>query len=121
VLVVEDGEVNQLVAVGMLKSLGHHAVVADNGQQAVAAMREGTFDFVFMDIQMPGMDGYQATREIRRLEDGLRRTPVIAMTATATPDERERCLAAGMDDHVTKPISRAGVAALLEEWVRTPT
>jgi two-component system sensor histidine kinase/response regulator len=119
VLVVDDSEVNQLVAVGMLSHLGYGFEVAEDGYQAVDAMRRRTFDAVLMDVQMPVMDGYRATREIRDLEDGGRRTPIIAMTATATDGERERCLAAGMDDYLAKPIQKKSILTMLERWVST--
>ncbi|QIG44851.1 response regulator [Nocardioides anomalus] len=120
VLVVDDGEVNQLVAAGILQHLGYAADAAHDGEQAVRLVAERTYDAVLMDVQMPVLDGYAATRRIRELEGATRRTPVIAMTASASTEERERCLAAGMDDYLTKPISRADVAAKLSRWVPTP-
>ncbi|MCW2764961.1 MAG: hybrid sensor histidine kinase/response regulator, partial [Nocardioides sp.] len=119
-LVVEDNHVNQMVAVGMLELLGYTAEVAGNGLEALAALDRGPFAAVIMDCQMPEMDGYDATRAIRAREDGLRRIPVIAMTASATEGERERCLAAGMDDFVSKPIAASSLATVLERWVRAP-
>jgi len=117
VLVVDDVEVNQLVAVGMLAHLGYSSEVADDGLAAIEAVRGRVFDAILMDVQMPGMDGYAATREIRRLEEGGRRTPIIAMTATVSTEERARCLEAGMDDYLAKPMRRADVAGLLSTWV----
>jgi two-component system sensor histidine kinase/response regulator len=117
VLVVDDGEVNRLVAVGILNHLGFSPVAVDDGRQALGALADGAFDAVLMDVQMPGLDGYQTTAELRRLEEPARHTPVIAMTATVTDGERERCLAAGMDDYLGKPITPATVAAVLERWV----
>jgi two-component system, sensor histidine kinase and response regulator len=117
VLVVDDSEVNQLVAVGMLTHLGFGTEVAEDGHQAVDAVRRHSFDAILMDVQMPVMDGYRATQEIRRVEDGGRRTPIIAMTATVTDGERERCLASGMDDYLAKPIQKSAVLAMLERWV----
>ena len=119
VLVVDDGEVNQIVAVGMLRHLGYLAEVAEDGLQAIDAVRRRQFDAILMDVQMPGMDGYAATREIRRLEAAGPRTPIIAMTASATEGELERCLAAGMDDYQSKPVQKASVAEVLERWVAT--
>jgi len=116
VLVVEDGEVNQLVAVGVLTHLGYAADVVEDGYAAIEAVRATTYDAVLMDVQMPGMDGYDATAGIRRVEGAGRRTPVIAMTAGASEGERERCLAAGMDDYMSKPFDRARLAELLEAW-----
>jgi signal transduction histidine kinase/DNA-binding response OmpR family regulator len=116
VLVVEDGEVNQIVAVGMLNNLGFEADVVDNGPDAVAAVVGGRYDAVLMDVQMPGMDGVEAAAEIRRTEPAGRRTPIIAVTAGVAEGERERCLAAGMDDYLSKPIRRAELAAVMGQW-----
>jgi two-component system sensor histidine kinase/response regulator len=116
VLVVDDGEVNRLVAEGILAHLGFSPVTVEDGRQALGALQDGAFDAVLMDVQMPGLDGYQTTAELRRLEGSDRHTPVIAMTATATEGERERCLAAGMDDYLSKPITRASVSASLARW-----
>jgi len=119
VLVVDDSEVNQLVAAGLLEFLGYTTEVVDDGRQAVEAFDRRRFDAILMDVQMPVLDGYDATREIRRLENGVRRTPIIAMTATVTDGERERCLEAGMDDYLAKPIQKDAVLAMLERWVPT--
>jgi two-component system sensor histidine kinase/response regulator len=117
VLVVEDGDINQIVAEGILTTLGYDVDLADDGEAGVRAMAAHTYDLVFMDVQMPVMDGFAATREVRRREGAHRRTPVVAMTASAVAGDRERCLDAGMDDYITKPISPAAVAAVLEQWV----
>jgi two-component system sensor histidine kinase/response regulator len=117
VLVVEDGEINQLVAAGILSALGFAVDLADDGNAGLAAMAGTTYDAVLMDVHMPVMDGFEATARIRAIEGGHRHTPVIAMTASATADDRERCLAAGMDDYLSKPISPAAVASALERWV----
>ncbi|HEY0952772.1 hybrid sensor histidine kinase/response regulator [Nocardioides sp.] len=117
ILVVEDSEVNQMVAVGILEQLSYEATVAEHGLAALDALRTGAFDAVLMDCQMPTMDGYQATAEIRRLGLGGPGLPVIAMTAAAVAGDRERCLAAGMDDYISKPVTSAGVAAVLERWL----
>jgi PAS domain S-box-containing protein len=118
VLVVEDNEVNQLVAQGILEGLGYGVLVAANGVEGVAAHRTGADDLVavLMDCQMPQMDGYEATRAIRAQEEPGRRIPVIAMTASAIAGERERCLQAGMDDFLTKPIDVALLASTLQRW-----
>ncbi len=105
VLVVEDSSTNQLVAVGILEHLGFTAELAADGHEALDALDRRRFDAVLMDCQMPGMDGYEATRELRRREGSGRRTPVIAMTAGVLEEERRRCTEAGMDDFVPKPIS----------------
>jgi PAS domain S-box-containing protein len=115
VLVVEDNPVNQLVAVGLLEALGYESTTADDGEVAVAEMRRGGYDAVLMDVQMPRMDGYAATRAIRA-EQSVH-VPVIAMTAAAVEGERERCLAAGMDDFLTKPVDPRALAAVLDRWV----
>jgi two-component system sensor histidine kinase/response regulator len=121
VLVVEDGVTNQLVAVGILEHLGYTTEVAENGLEALTAMEQTTFDAVLMDCQMPEMDGYEATAEIRRREGSERHTPVIAMTASATAGDRERCLQAGMDDYVAKPVHPDEVVIALDRWVSTAT
>jgi PAS domain S-box-containing protein len=117
VLVVEDNPVNQLVAVGLLQALGYAARTADDGAEALIALEEGAYDAVLMDVQMPRMDGYAATRAIRAGETDATRIPVIAMTAAAVEGERERCLAAGMDDFLTKPVDPATLAAVLALWM----
>ncbi len=119
VLVVEDNEVNQLVAVGILESLGYAVTVAENGLAGYYAFQsgDGSFDAVLMDCQMPQMDGYDATRMIRSFEDGHYRTPIIAMTAAAIAGERERCLESGMDDFLTKPVDVTLLREALDRWV----
>ncbi len=117
VLLVEDNEINRRVALGLLASRGHQAVVAVNGQQAVDMLSDQEFDVVLMDMQMPVMDGYEATAEIRRRE---RQTgghiPIVAMTAEALKGDRERCLATGMDDYVSKPIALAEMYSAIERF-----
>lgn len=120
ILVVEDGELNQLVAVGILEHLGYTTEVADNGATALTAMGRTRFDAVLMDIHMPGMDGYQATTEIRRLEGDVHHTPIIAMTASATTQDRDQCLAAGMDDYISKPVNPHALETVLSHWVTSP-
>jgi signal transduction histidine kinase/CheY-like chemotaxis protein len=120
VLVVEDNAANLKVAVRMLERLGYRADMAGNGLEAVKALGHLDYDAVLMDCQMPEMDGYEATRRIRRLEQGKNErhhTPIIAMTASAMAGDRERCLAAGMDDYISKPIKMHVVAAVLERWL----
>jgi len=117
VLVVEDSFTNQLVACGILESLGYSTDVAGNGLEALEALERSTFSAVLMDCQMPEMDGYDATREIRRREGDRRHTPVIAMTASVTDGERQRCLDSGMDDYLSKPVHPRDVGATLERWV----
>ena len=116
VLVVEDNQVNQLVATGLLRALGYDALTADDGRAAVPLALDPGIDAVLMDIQMPRMDGYAATRAIRSDPAG-RRKPIIAMTAAAIDGERDRCLAAGMDDFLTKPVDSAALGAVLAHWL----
>ncbi len=117
VLLAEDNPVNQLVARALLERAGCVVQLAGNGEEAVVMSSVGTFDIIFMDCQMPVLDGYAATAAIRRREGDARRTPVIAMTANAMPGDRERCLAAGMDDYIAKPIDDARLKSALEQWV----
>jgi len=115
VLVVEDNAANLKVAVRMIERLGYRADMAGNGLEAVKALGQLDYDAVLMDCQMPEVDGYEATRRIRRQEH--KHTPIIAMTASAMAGDRERCLAAGMDDYISKPIKMHVVAAVLERWL----
>ncbi|MDQ8154719.1 MAG: response regulator, partial [Gemmatimonadota bacterium] len=118
VLLAEDNPVNQMVARALLERTGCGVSIANNGEEAVAMSAEGDFDLIFMDCQMPVLDGYAATAAIRRREGDSRRTPVIAMTANAMPGDRERCLAAGMDDYIAKPIDEPRLKAALDQWAR---
>ena len=120
VLVVEDNEPNQAVVMRILAKLGYGADVVATGPEAIDAVRRKEYAAVLMDCHMPGMDGYQTTREIRRAEGTGRRTPIIALTASALPQDRERCLAAGMDDHVSKPFRVARLGGVLSRWVPAP-
>jgi PAS domain S-box-containing protein len=114
VLLVEDNAINQTVAVGILARLGYSADVAPDGRVAVALAAENDYLAIFMDCLMPEMDGYTATAEIRRREAGDRHVPIIAMTAGALPEDRARCLAAGMDDHIAKPVMPQDITNALE-------
>lgn len=114
VLIVEDNLVNQKVLAGMLRRLGYVVDCADNGQLGVEAFQKRTYPVVFMDCQMPVMDGFEATREIRRLSTGKVQPVIIAVTAHAIEGYREQCLEAGMDDFVTKPVKSADLQALLD-------
>ncbi|MEO5340203.1 MAG: response regulator [Magnetococcus sp. MYC-9] len=116
VLLVDDHEINRQIACELLGQVGLQVTVATNGAQAVAKLQQRSFDLVLMDIQMPLMDGLEATREIRRL-DSQRLLPIVAMTAHAMRGDRERSLAAGMNDHITKPIDRDLLYAVLLRWI----
>ena len=117
VLVAEDNLVNQRVAAAMLAKLGQEVEVAQHGREAVERWRARPFDIVLMDCQMPEMDGFAATRAIREEEGPGRRVPIVAMTAFAMKGDRERCLDAGMDDYIAKPMPLAVLAEVLERWV----
>ncbi|MCB9544068.1 MAG: ATP-binding protein [bacterium] len=114
VLLVEDNPVNRRVASLMLRKRGHGCDVAANGREAIEMWRARRYDLILMDCQMPELDGYAATREIRALEEGGERIPIIAMTAEAMRGDRERCLAAGMDDYVAKPVRAQALYAMLD-------
>jgi signal transduction histidine kinase/CheY-like chemotaxis protein len=113
-LLVDDNEVNQVVARGLLERSGHQVEVAGSGAEAVARFRPGAYDAVFMDVQMPGMDGFEAARRLRLMEEGSPQcTWMVAMTAHAMKGDREHCLAEGMDDYVAKPIQMADLQRVL--------
>ena len=104
ILVAEDNGVNQILARRLLEKQGHTVIVAADGREAVQAFEKGAFDLILMDIQMPEVDGYEATKEIRRRETNHQRIPIIALTANAMSGDRDRCLNAGMDGFISKPI-----------------
>ena len=120
VLVAEDSPVNQVVAVRSLERCGCRADVVSDGRQALEALAKRRYDAVLMDCQMPDMDGYEATAELRRRENGGHRTPVIAMTAHAMAGDREKCLAAGMDGYISKPMRREQLIDTLRQWIPQP-
>jgi len=118
VLVAEDNVVNQRVAVRLLETLGCSVDVAGSGVEAIKMLEAGEYDLVLMDCQMPEMDGYEATREIRRRESRAGgRTKIVAMTAHALAGDREKCVEAGMDDFVTKPVRRDTLADVIDRFV----
>jgi len=124
ILLAEDNDINQEVASEMLAALGYHCVRVRNGREAVASAQNGTGDLLLMDCQMPEMDGYEATRLIRRWEQQEapevrrgRRLPIVALTAHAMKGDRSRCLEAGMDDYLTKPLDPGELARMLARWM----
>lgn len=118
VLLVDDNAINQLVACEMLVSIGAEVACAGDGAEALAALEAERYDLVIMDVQMPVLNGLGATREWRRreAEHGSARVPIVALTANAMPVDRERCLAAGMDDYLAKPVRREQLAEVLRRW-----
>jgi len=123
ILLVEDNEINQMVAVEILQQMGLLVSVADDGEQAVQMARQGRYDAILMDIQMPGMDGYQATAQIRgtNLRSDPDQIPIIAMTANALNGDSQKALEAGMSDYVSKPVDVAQLARVLARWLDHPS
>ena len=120
VLVVEDNPVNQRMAVRMLEKMGCRVDVAANGAEAFKKAAQSRYDLIFMDCQMPEIDGYEATAEIRRCEGHSKHTPIIAMTAHTMQEDREKCLQAGMDDFLPKPVKKETLSEILQKWAARP-
>jgi CheY-like chemotaxis protein len=120
VLLVEDVELNQQLIAGMLRRHGHEVAVASDGKEAVEAVARECFDLVLMDVQMPVMDGVEATRRIRALPPPAREVPVLALTANVMASERQRYLEAGMNDALTKPVDWPQLLAAITRWARRP-
>ncbi|WP_404420267.1 ATP-binding protein [Nibricoccus sp. IMCC34717] len=119
ILLADDNEANQMLGVALIQKLGAIAEVAHNGRQAVDMARTKSYDLILMDCHMPEMDGYTATREIRRLETPGRHVPIIALTANAVTGDREKCLECGMDDYLSKPVRKADLDRIITHWVIT--
>jgi two-component system, sensor histidine kinase len=122
VLLVEDNIVNQTVTKGMLQRFGVTVDTASDGEQAFRLHAGQQYDVILMDCQMPTMDGFETTRRLRKKEEQeqARHTPIIALTANAMEGDRERCIAAGMDDYLAKPINREALVRCLQRWLHTP-
>jgi signal transduction histidine kinase/ActR/RegA family two-component response regulator len=117
-LLVEDNPVNQRVAVGLIRKLGYEVEAVSSGTEAIEAIRANSYQAILMDCQMPEMDGFEVTARIRQMEGDAATTPIIALTANALPGDRERCLEAGMDDYIPKPLQMARLAEVLGRWTR---
>jgi CheY-like chemotaxis protein/two-component sensor histidine kinase len=118
ILVVEDNQINQKVLSHQLINLGYAIEVAENGAEAVAKVKNRRYDLIFMDVQMPVMDGFQATQEIRSLGEDSSSIPIVAVTANAFQTEREKCFSSGMDDYLTKPVDKDRLKEALRRWAR---
>jgi CheY-like chemotaxis protein len=117
ILIAEDNQINQKVIEKMVQKLGYRVELVANGREAIEALGRLSYQLVFMDCQMPEMDGFEACKEIRRREGSGPRTPIVAITANAMKGDRERCLAAGMDDYVSKPFRQEDLRNVIERWI----
>jgi CheY-like chemotaxis protein len=119
-LLAEDNPINQKVGVQLLSRLGFTVHIAANGVEAVRMASANKYDLILMDCQMPEMDGFKAAAAIRKAEATSYRIPIIAATANAFAEDKERCLASGMDDYLSKPITKASLQTMLEKWLGVP-
>jgi CheY-like chemotaxis protein len=120
VLVAEDNPVNQLLMTRVLKKMGYTAQIVADGKQAVEAASRDEYSVILMDCQMPELDGFEATAQIRQRENPAKRIPIIALTANAMKGDSERCFAAGMDDYLSKPVDLTLLAEALQRWTAVP-
>ena len=117
ILLAEDNKANQVISKAMIEAVGATVKIAENGLEVLALLSEERFDLVLMDCQMPDMDGFEATTEIRKLNDRtLAEVPIVALTADAQGETREACLATGMDDFLTKPFTMDQIKELIAKW-----
>ncbi|MEE2690332.1 MAG: response regulator [Pseudomonadota bacterium] len=121
VLLAEDNQINAVLATALIKRAGHHVDVAVNGSEALDALRRSRYDLIFMDMHMPEMDGLEAAARIRKLGAPLSQIPIVALTANAMASDRQKCVAAGMDDFLSKPFDPADLNAMLKKWSRQPS
>ena len=117
ILLAEDNVVSRTVAIMQLKKLGHQADAVQTGREAVTAQAKQPYGLILMDCEMPDMDGFEATKEIRRTEGPARRTPIVAMTASGRDEDRQKCVDAGMDDFITKPVNNEVLRSMLDRWL----
>ena len=117
-LVVEDVDIAQKIASFILTDLGHAVDIAPDGEKALEMFQKNAYDLIFMDIGLPGIDGMQATRAIRQLEDGTSHTPIIALTANYDTSHKPICLESGMDEFLSKPLSKEKATAMLDQFVQ---
>jgi CheY-like chemotaxis protein len=115
---VEDNRINQKVLSHQLINLGYAIEVAENGVEAIAKVKSRSYDLIFMDVQMPVMDGFQATQQIRGLSEDAALVPIVAVTANAFQSEREKCFSSGMDDYLTKPVDKERLREAVRRWAR---
>ena len=120
ILLAEDNPINQKIAQVMLQRLGGEVTIAENGQEARDLAKDNHYEMIFMDCQMPVMDGYQATEAIRHHTGINQHTPIIALTAHAMEGDKEKCLAAGMNDYITKPYNIETLRDVIQKWTHTP-
>lgn len=116
ILLAEDNQINAVLATALIKRAGHSVDLAINGEEALEAVKRAAYDLVLMDVHMPGMDGIEATRRIRAIDSEAGKTPIVALTANAMASDRQKCVAAGMDDFLTKPFDPADFHAMLDKW-----
>jgi two-component system, sensor histidine kinase len=115
ILIAEDNLVNQKLVSRIFAKMGYHIDIVTNGLEAIAAVHSQTYDLIFMDMQMPEMDGLEATRQIRRINSS-ELTPIIAITANSMADDREKCFESGMNDYIAKPFKASEIRAAIERW-----